>query len=276
MKDDHLAVVIIPLYKTVLSHYEEIAIFQCLKILSKYKIIAIKPKRLSLDHYKMNFDDVISLDDEFFENIAGYNKLMLLSSFYKLFLDYKYMLVYQPDAFVFKDELSYWCSQGFDYIGAPWLRYRGYPDVVKKYKTYLLRYIHTKFNVKQPNTSLPTDLQTENRVGNGGFSLRNVSKFYEVCLNKQKIIDYYNSRPEYYFGEDVFWSVEANRYKKYLKIPDYKVAAAFSIENNLEDGLKLAGNKVPFGCHAWDKNLAFWSPIMQEYGVKFNDDGEKN
>jgi hypothetical protein len=269
MKNEKLAVVVIPLYKSVLSYYEEVSIFQCLKILSNYKIVAIKPKALSLDLYKMKFDDVISLDDDLFENIAGYNKLMLLASFYKRFLDYSYMLVYQPDAFVFNDELSYWCNQGFDYIGAPWLRFGGYPDIVKKYKTYFLRYIHTKLNLKQANTDLPTDLQTESRVGNGGFSLRNVSKFYDVCIKQQTTIDYYNSRPEYYFGEDVFWSVEANRYKEYIRIPNYEIAAAFSIENNPEDAFKLTHNKMPFGCHAWDRNLGFWSRILAEYGVTF-------
>ncbi|MFR6542216.1 MAG: DUF5672 family protein [Butyricimonas virosa] len=25
------------------------------------------------------------------------------------------------DAFVFRDELTYWCTLNYDYIGAPWL-----------------------------------------------------------------------------------------------------------------------------------------------------------
>lgn len=31
------------------------------------------------------------------------------------------MLVYQLDAYAFKDELFFWASLGYDYIGAPWM-----------------------------------------------------------------------------------------------------------------------------------------------------------
>jgi hypothetical protein len=264
---NNLAVVVIPLYKSSLSKNEEMAVKQCLNILRNFKIVAIKPFNLTLENYTFEFDEVISLDDELFKNIAGYNKLMLLSSFYELFLDYEYMLVYQPDAFVFKDDLQYWCSQGYDYVGAPWLRFGGYPDLFKKYKTLVLRYIHTKLNIKQPNSTLPTDLQSENRVGNGGLSLRKVKKFYEICIKKQKVIDYYNSRPEYYFGEDVFWSVEANRGKKNLKIPGYKIAARFSIENHVDYAMTLIQGTLPFGCHAWDRNIETWKPYFEKAGI---------
>ncbi len=43
---------------------------------------------------------------------------MMDNTFYKQFLNYEYILIYQLDAFVFKDELNY-CSQGIDYVGAP-------------------------------------------------------------------------------------------------------------------------------------------------------------
>jgi hypothetical protein len=264
---ENLAVIVIPLYKASLSPHEELAVKQCFKLLSQYKIVAVKPYDLDLANYSMNFDEVIDLDNNLFKNIAGYNKLMLLSSFYELFLDYKFMLVYQPDTFVFKNDLTYWCNQGYDYIGAPWLKFGGYPDFVKKYKTYILRYIHTKLNIKQPGTDLPTDIQSENRVGNGGLSLRNVSKFYEVCIKKQKTIDFYNSRPEYYFGEDVFWSIEANRDRTYLNIPDYRVAVNFSIENNVDYAMGLVKADLPFGCHAWDRDIDIWRPYFEKVGV---------
>lgn len=34
-------------------------------------------------------------------------------------------MIYQLDAWVFNDELSSWCSLGYDYIGAPFFPYRG-------------------------------------------------------------------------------------------------------------------------------------------------------
>ena len=257
------AVIIIPLYKEKLSPLEEISIGQCFKILSSYTIVAIKPKKLSLEFYKFSFDEVVEFDNEYFSNPAGYNRLMLSSEFYKRFLDYKYMLIYQPDAFVFKDDLSYWCSQGYDYIGAPWIRYTAYPDIFKKIKNQTLRFLHTKFNIKQPNTDLPTAIQLENRVGNGGLSLRNVEVFYNLCIRDKKMIDYYNSRPEHQFGEDVFFGLEANRKKKQLNIPHYTKAIYFSMNDHLGYSFKLTNGELPFGCHAWDLYRDFWAPIFQ-------------
>lgn len=63
---------------------------------------------------------------------------------------YSHTLIYQPDAFIFKDDLSKWCSKGYEYIGAP--------NVGK-----------ARQNVYSP--AMPM------RVGNGGFSLRSIPAF---------------------------------------------------------------------------------------------------
>lgn len=44
---------------------------------------------------------------------------MLEADFYRRFGKYKYMLIYQLDAFVFSDKLLDFCEMGYDYIGAP-------------------------------------------------------------------------------------------------------------------------------------------------------------
>jgi hypothetical protein len=254
--------IVIPLYKSQLSPLEDISVRQCFKILSSYDIIAIKPEKLNLDNYTFSFHDEVSFDDEYFENPAGYNKLMLSAGFYEKFLQYKYILIYQPDAFVFKDDLAYWCDQGYDYIGAPWLRYTDYGDTFKKLKNLTLRFLHTKLNIKQAGTDLPTAIQLENRVGNGGLSLRKTEVLHDVCLRNKKIINYYNSRPEHQFGEDVYFGLEANRKKKQLNIPDYRKAVFFSMNDVLEYSFRLTKGELPFGCHAWDLYIDFWTPIM--------------
>jgi hypothetical protein len=264
---DNLVIIIIPVYKPTLTAYEKMAISQCLKVLHNYKIVAVKPHNVSLRDYNLEFQEVISFDNEFFVDVAGYNKLMLSSFFYKLFLDYKFMLIYQPDAFVFKDDLTYWCNQGYDYIGAPWLKSGPYPDLAKWAKNTLVKYFHTRFNLKQPNSDLPSEIQFENRVGNGGLSLRNVQKFYDVCIKKQKTIDLYNTRPEHYFGEDVFWSVEANRDRKHVNIPGYKVGIRFSIEQNVDYAMSLNNGELPFACHAWDRDIEVWRPYFKKAGI---------
>jgi hypothetical protein len=262
-----LVAVIIPLYKTQLSHLEEIAVKQCFNILSQHKIIALKPKSLSLDLYNFKFNEEVSFDDSYFKDIAGYNNLMLSAEFYERFLEYQFILIYQPDAFVFKDDLVKWCQEGYDYVGAPWLRPAEYPDIFKKIKNKIRKYLHIKNNTKQNNSLIPTSLQFENGVGNGGFSLRRTRRFFEICKNSRDIINQYNNRHEDFFNEDAFWSIEVNRKKKQLNIPNYKKAVFFSIENNYEYGFRLTNGKLPFGCHSWDKHLNFWRPIFKQNGT---------
>ncbi len=258
--------VVIPFYKATLSAYEKIAIDQCKKVLGTHPIIAIKPRYLTLPQNVQTsfFTDVISFEDHYFKNIAGYNALMLAVDFYKAFLDYEYILIYQLDAFVFKDELQRWCSSNYDYIGAPWLREFDYPDVFKAVKSKIKCYLHTRNNVQKDG--LPSIMQFENRVGNGGFSLRRVKKFYDLCLKMRPQIEAYLKRTEHEFNEDMFWSIEVNRKKKILNIPSYKTGLRFSIENFPERALHVNNGQLPFGCHAWDKHVDFWRVAFKEYG----------
>ncbi|WP_183565315.1 DUF5672 family protein [Mucilaginibacter sp. SP1R1] len=258
--------VVIPFYKDNISALEKIALEQAKKILSGYPIIAIKPQSLILPD-ELNdfpFTDVMSFDDKYFKDIQGYNALMLADTFYGQFLAYDYILIHQLDAFVFKDELSYWCKQGYDYIGAPWISHYKYSDFVKAIKSKIQYKWHTRFNVQREG--LPSPMQFERKIGNGGFSLRRVHKFYELSISMKVQMQVYLTNNHHRFNEDVFWSVEVNRKRNHLRIPSYKKGLKFSIELLPEKALKLNNNEIPFGCHAWDKHLDFWRPIFKNYG----------
>lgn len=266
MSESEVAIVI-PLYKSNPSKLEEISIKQCFSMLSGYQIIAVVPEGFDLSAYPYSFHQVIPFDPLYFANIAGYNRLMLSAEFYQQFLSYNYILIYQLDALVFSDQLSYWCNLGYDYIGAPWLREAAYPDLVKKIKNNLLRKIHTHFNFKDPKTGLPTSIQFENQVGNGGLSLRRTKLFHQICMQKTELISIYNSKDDDAHNEDSFWSIGVNRNTKLLNIPHFKTAVKFSIENNCQFAFELTGKQLPFGCHAWDKNLNFWTPYLIREGL---------
>ncbi|MCE7064822.1 DUF5672 family protein [Dyadobacter sp. CY326] len=261
--------VVVPVYKTQLSDYEKISLRQCRKILSNHPIIAIKPDTLDLSELGDDniFTDAVSFDPQFFNGVQGYNRLMLSPEFYQTFLDYEFILIHQLDAFVFKDELIKWCSSGYDYIGAPWPKRLEEPDFIKAFKTRTITLYHMWKNTIEDG--LPTQRQFDNVVGNGGFSLRRVKKFFQLASTMQDKIQEYHQRHEHQFHEDVFWSIEVNRKFSKLRIPAFKTAYKFSIENNPERGVRF--NKgLPFGCHAWDRddNLAFWKPYLLDMGYQ--------
>lgn len=151
--------VVVPVYKAKPTLSEMASFRQCLTVLRNYDICVITYKGLDLPVY-----DELSLETrkeyklrffakDYFASVAGYNSLCLSVSFYERFLDYKYMMIYQLDAWVFRDELSYWCSLGYDYIGAPWF-FRDKKDI--------------EYTKKMEG------------IGNGGFSLRKISHCLKV------------------------------------------------------------------------------------------------
>ncbi|GGH23660.1 DUF5672 family protein [Mucilaginibacter phyllosphaerae] len=259
--------VIIPFYRDLITDLEEIALQQCQKVLGNYHKIAIKPQSLALPQKAQQavvFNQVVSFANPYFDGIRGYNSLMLSDVFYKAFLDYDYILIYQLDAFVFKDELMHWCSLGFDYIGAPWLRRKGYQLKLKEKAYQFMFDMHTRFNVKK--NGVPTDKQFYNKVGNGGLSLRRVKKFYALSIKLKPIADDYLKHTDDKHNEDVFWSIEVNRSIKRLKIPGYKTAVKFSIELEPARAFALNEGRLPFGCHAWDLYTDFWRPEFKVQG----------
>ena len=258
--------VVIPVYQNSFSAYEEVALKQCQKVLCVYPQIIVKPQSLDTTFItsKYTIADTIAFDDAYFNDVQGYNRLMLADHFYNAFACYDYILIYQLDAFVFKDELLYWCSQDIDYVGAPWLRIHGYPDWFKALKSHIQKLYHARFDVYK--NGLPSDMQFINKVGNGGFSLRRVSKFAELCVKLEPEIRNYIARNEHYFNEDVFWSIAVNRKSKQMNIPNFKTGLKFAFEHAPQKAIKLNDNKFPFGCHAWNKNIDFWRPVFKGFG----------
>ena len=199
---------------------------------------------------------------------------MLSRNFYKRFYSYDYMLIYQLDAYVFKDELEYWCKKGYDYIGAPWLK---------------LNKLKTMHEFADPPA-----------VGNGGFSLRNIKIAIEKHPLRFSILSfmdlfqsYYNKislkskRNFYYFipmfylrcflkllktifckiyttdNEDVLWCCLL--YKK-GNIPPAIEATKFSFELDPEYLYRINNKNLPFGCHACFtyKNYLFYKKYVKE------------
>ena len=105
-------IVAIPYYHTDLSEKEIISLGQAQKVLEKYDLCLIAPLRLQ-SLLKTQKYQVEYFEDSFFENVSTYNRLMLTTEFYERFKLYRYMLVYQLDAFVFYDRLSYFCDLNY-------------------------------------------------------------------------------------------------------------------------------------------------------------------
>jgi len=246
-------IIVIPIHKEQPTHDELMSLQQCISVLGEHRICVVCPEALNINVYRNFFSShgadwsVERFPNRFFDGIKGYNLLMLDKSFYMRFADYKYMLIYQLDAWVFRDELDEWCEKGYDYIGAPW--------------------------IENQNGVL-----TFAGVGNGGFSLRRIQHFIDVLscrgpvrtgkqlklepsfknriyrllysMGYQNTINYYKKDPTLY--EDIFLSIFLSNTKLRAKMPDPETAALFAFEKHPALLYSKTG-RLPFGCHAWMK-----------------------
>jgi hypothetical protein len=164
-------IIIFPVYKSLKDI--EISVFaQAIRMTPNYEHAFIAPLSMVFDSSFDKFKDIeiARFDDSYFESIKGYNRLMLAKEFYKAFSDYRYMLIHQSDAYLFKPDLDYWLKTGFDYIGAPW---------IKPGKILLIDFYHRI--LKFAPFIFPAQARrryiVRNNVGNGGLSLRKIPSF---------------------------------------------------------------------------------------------------
>lgn len=246
------AAIAIPIYKNELSKVEKISITQLFRVLNKYDVYLVCPKKLiiEIDVIKNEEYKIIYFDDKYFENIEGYSQLCLSSEFYKRFIEYKYILLYQLDAFVFDDKLEEFCDRGYDYIGAP-----------------------------VPKLIWP---ELNGGIGNGGFSLRKIDSMLELLKYKKRIIsiieakETQEAKKEILKNEDKFIAYamkELRQEGEIFILPSKEEAFEFSIEFNINGIYDDVENHLPFGTHRWYKyKFKSWWPIIEKYGYYLSDE----
>lgn len=261
MHKKELVAVTIPIYKSEIDKYELISLTQCIKVLSKHPIIFFAPNSLDTSFYESFCKDKISFrierfDDEFFTGIPGYNKLMLSKQFYQRFTSFEHILIYQLDAFVFRDELEYWCKKGYYFIGAPYT----FVDL----DTYPIKFLTKYRTVLKFINRIGLGIYSYRHVGNGGLSLRHISKTLRLLRLCSKSASNWKS-----LMEDNFFMYWGNLLFPYFQLAPEKEAAKFSIELHPQKTYEMIGEKLPFGCHAFLKHdKDFWVPHFEKNGYK--------
>ncbi len=238
--------IVVPVYRKIPTPFEIVSLKQLAKVLGEFDIFFIAPNGLDIKPYNKIISNAktVFFEKNYFNSVKSYSSLCKKADFYKYFLGYDYMLIYQTDCFVFKNELISWCNKGYDYIGAPWISQEWMVGMAKDLK---MPFIYKYFN----------------KVGNGGFSLRKIKKFYYFAFINSLIANYTN------FNEDVFWSNLPRILFPRFNYPSFNEALLFAIEENPKECMKINSNNLPFGCHAWEKyDLNFWREVFVDYGFE--------
>lgn len=273
-KERQIVGIVIPIYRAQLSASERLSFERCMAVLGSHPIVIAKPEHLDVSLLRDRHPQLMveSFRKEFFNGVEGYNRMMLSDEFYARFAHYEFILIHQLDAFVFKDELLAWCARDYDYIGAPWLRKGLQPHRWRLFAASIRRTLYRMINKQHRGRGFGSFTQLYYSAGNGGFSLRRVDKIREVLASLDSKAKPYRLNTRFPWAEDVFFSVEVNRFKQHLKTPDTKVAAQFAWESEPALASTLTGGDLPFGCHGWNKlHLEEWRPVFRRFGYDLDE-----
>ena len=232
-------VIVIPVYKTYLEEYEIASMIQLINTVgNEYDICLVCPDGLYINYYnnicnyKFNY---LKCNPEYFKNTYTYSKLLENYYFYEAFRQYEYMMIYQNDGWIFYNNIKYFISLNYDYIGSPWGE-----------------------NEFEPSPE---------SVGNGGVSFRKISKFIDICHN----ITPKDLQNKYAKWEDLFFCKCIAKKDKTFKIAPVRVAVEFSLDFDVQKWIKKY-NANPMCAHAFNKRINEWKQTgrVMQYDITNN------
>lgn len=272
--------VVIPVYSPIISPNEALSLDQCLRVLRNHTITLATHRDVDTSIYEKAFMEagkpfkVTYFESSYFVSVYAYSQLLLSRIFYDRFREYNYILIYQLDGFVFKDELAYWCSMGYDYIGAPWLKHYGFNYEgnelwkvgnggvsLRKVETFL-----NAFDKKFPFKSTYFFLRSIRRSQFSSMLKRTLHMILELTFSRKTVeyilVKYMDER----INEDCFWAEAFQGTSMELVIPDVLTAARFCIEKKPSHVFNLIDRQLPFTCHAFEKYEydTFWKEIIEK------------
>lgn len=236
-------IVLVPIYKAVLSELEQFSLDYSLETLSHREVRFIAPVSLDMSAHLARHPGipVDHYPDNCFASVRDYSRLLMNPRFYAHYAAHEFMLILQTDAIVLRDDLDHWCSQPYDYVGAPW------PNGVELE-------IHVDRFRGGPGQLVST------KVGNGGFSLRRSARCIQLLREFPEALWFFSETGS---SEDLFFSV-MGQVSSQFSLPDEVEASRFALELKPDEYLAANGGQPPMGGHAWWRyNMPFWTPFLR-------------
>ncbi len=171
--------------------------------------------------------DFVSFDDRYFSSRSGYAKLLLGTELYQYFGWSRYLLICEMNTIINRNELAYWCRQGYDFIQPfPDFRVQNSADLGFKKR------FDTRTFVQQKDPEMKVFGQVS------GISLRNNEAFLKLTNRKRRAIHRYLVSASDLENDAIFWEFYVNRWWPELNTPRalsrkrFAQSAIFAAENS--------------------------------------------
>ncbi len=234
--------VLIPIYKTTFNVEEKFAVDRTFVVLPSYPISFIAPEGMDISFYQEHYPtaEYKYFSASYFSSVNDYSRLLVSEEFYQAF-DSEFLLIVQPDVYLFYDGLPHWLNQPFDYIGAPW------PNGISL-NINVGRFLYN-------GAGTPVTIY----VGNGGFCLRRRKKCLSLLAEYRDVADWFIRSGS---NEDLFFAFMGALSGDFV-IPNQITASIFAMEIAPERFYAINGGKVPMGVHQYRQySPHFWSQVI--------------
>ncbi len=229
-----LVTILIPVLDQNLSPFEIKVIQNTINKLNRYPIIFLCAEGTVLNPVlpQTTKIEVQYFPEKYFKSPKSFSKLLLINEFYERFSWTESILIQHLNSWIVKDELHYWCKQGYDYLtSAPIAR------------------LNPKVSWLQRIVGLSPELNQKVGLAYAGCGLSLL--FTEPALNtinknKKEAHKLRNSEniPN---AESVFWNTIPNRILPSLRKPTRVVQDYFAKHVlNLDGSKYLTVEKLPF------------------------------
>lgn len=271
--DENRVIILITAHKEELSHFEAISLKQCVKVLGRHPTRLICPEGLDVTAYRRVAEDieVDFINPKWQKSHTTFARLRIEPFLYKRYRDYEFILFYELDAFVFRDDLEYWCDRNYDYIGAPWFEglEAGSPD------TKLIGVGNGGFSLRKPRSLLRALYSFSHIIDPRGrfkldFQRNKIKALWDLVKNSTIANNSFFLFNDYPAAEDIFWGICIKRNFDWFKVAPIDEAIKFSFETQPKLLYDKNSHELPFGCHAWWRyDFEFWKPFIESEGHTF-------
>lgn len=210
-----LVTVIIPILETPINPTEEKLLHHALETLAAYPIIFIAGEGADLSVVREHTEniDIVHFPKRYFESRQHLGQLFLMPDFYERFNWCDFLLIHELNSWVTRDELYYWCKQGYDYLKA------GPLSAIEGSKPGFLK-------------RLAGLSEEEKRLFGSGYAdngiyLCRIERMTATLKNKRALAHHYRHDAGLPFADSVFWELEANRFLPQLRKPTDIVCSHF-------------------------------------------------
>jgi Protein of unknown function (DUF5672)/Uncharacterised nucleotidyltransferase len=223
--------IVLPIYRPRLDDEVLATVDRAIALLQHGDWYLVAPMSLETSFYEKRYGKaIVRFPDACLDSVRNYSRLLLTDEFYATFAQYEYMLVIQDDVYVLRDDLAYWQTRRFDYIGAPW------PMGLE----YVLNMSPKPGIHGHPVTAY---------VGNGGFSLRRIAACRQLLAEFAEEAAWFRKHQQ---PEDTFFAI-FGQFSQQFTLPSLRVAAAFAWEVRLPRMHALCEGQLPMAIHAYDR-----------------------